>query len=301
MTTQALPYIILLGVFWGSTLVASRFSVGQFDPTTYIGLRLLFAGLSHVVGYVALRRYRWPRGRSLWLRAMVLGVLGTAVPMTAIVVSLQYLSSGIASLLITANPALTVLFAHFFLSDEKLTTRKVIGVALALIGAASLALRGESGLAGVDKADPLGYGLMAVAMLAGSSMTIYTRKYLRDYRSYDVASIRMWVATLVVLPLSLLFVGFDVTAVTPIGYTALLYAALIGTFAGMLLSFYNIKRFGATASAMTSYIIPIVASIGGALLLDEQITLFMVGGMGLILVGVALINERTAVVRPQTV
>ncbi|MCA9976336.1 MAG: DMT family transporter, partial [Anaerolineales bacterium] len=217
---------------------------------------------------------------------------GTAVPMTAIVTSLQYLSSGIASVLVTTNPALTVLMAHFLLSDERLTTRKAMGVGLALAGAAVLALSGESGLPDVNAANPIGYILMFIAMIAGSGMTIYARKYMNDMDAFDVASIRMVVAALAVMPLSVLWVGLDLQAVTGQGYFALSYAALIGTFAGMLLAFYNIQRFGATAAAMTSYIVPMVAVVGGSLFLSEQITPVMLVGMALIAAGIAILNQR---------
>jgi drug/metabolite transporter (DMT)-like permease len=60
----------------------------------------------------------------------------------------------------------------------------------------------------------------------------------------------------------------------------------------MLLAFYNIKRFGATAAAMTLYVIPVVASVGGILVLGEKITEGMLVGISLIIVGVALINRR---------
>ena len=56
MTTQALPFIVLLGFFYGSTLVASRFSVGQFEPLTYIGLRVTMASIAHVAIYLAVRK-----------------------------------------------------------------------------------------------------------------------------------------------------------------------------------------------------------------------------------------------------
>jgi drug/metabolite transporter (DMT)-like permease len=59
-----------------------------------------------------------------------------------------------------------------------------------------------------------------------------------------------------------------------------------------MLGFYVIQRFGATSSAMTSYIIPIVATLGGALLLGERLTLGMGGAMALILTGIVLINRR---------
>ena len=115
---------------------------------------------------------------------------------------------------------------------------------------------------------------------------------MQDLDTFDVASARMIVAALVLTPLSLIFVGFDLSEVTSQGYMALIYAALIGTFAGMMLAFYTVQRFGATASAVTGYIIPVVAGIAGLVLLDETITRGMVVGMGLIAGGVALINER---------
>ena len=292
MTLTSLPYIVLLGFFFGSTLVASRFSVGQFEPTTYIGLRLAMAGLGHAAVYTFSQRRHWPTDRRLWKHAIVLGVLGTAVPMTFIVSSLQYQSSGITSLLITTGPAVTVLMAHFVLTDERLNGKKISGVILALGGAALLALRGESGLPDMSSSSPIGYVLVMVAMLFASGATIYARKYMSDLDSFDVGSIRMVAAATAVLPLSILWVGFDLTAVTGPGYIALGYAALVGTFAGLLLAFYNIKQFGATASAMTAYIIPIFAGIGGALLLNEHITSFMLVGMGLIMTGIALINQK---------
>jgi drug/metabolite transporter (DMT)-like permease len=292
MTAQALPYISFLGFLFGSTLVASRFSVGQFQPTTYIGLRLTMAGLGHVAFYTFVsRRYKFPTDRRLWLHASILGVLGTAVPMTAIVTALQYLSSGLAAIFITTSPAITVLLAHFFLPDEPLRRGKTFGVALALSGTIVLAFSGESGLADVGKANPLGYILMLVAMTMGGASAVYIRKYLREYNSFDVASIRMFVAAIVVMPLSALIIGFDLHQVTAGGYVALLYAALVGTFAGLLLAVYNVKRFGATAAAMTSYVVPIFAGLGGVLLLDERVTAVMLIGVVLIVGGIMIVNR----------
>jgi drug/metabolite transporter (DMT)-like permease len=294
MTVQALPYVTLLGFLFGTSLVASRFSVGQFQPVTYIGLRFAMAGLGHAAIYSLARRRRWPTDRRLWRHAAVLGLFGTAVPMVCIVTSLQYQSGGITALLITANPALTLLMAHLLLPDETLTRRKTAGVALALGGAVLLAVRGESGLSDVSQASPIGYGLVLLAMVLGSSMTVYARKYMSDLDAFDVASARMFAAALVVMPASAFLVGFDLHAVDGQGYFALVYAALMGTFAAFMLAFYNIKRFGATAAAMTAYVIPVVTGIGGVLVLGETITTAMLVGMGVIVSGIATINQSSA-------
>ena len=59
----------------------------------------------------------------------------------------------------------------------------------------------------------------------------------------------------------------------------------------MGLSFYIVQRFGATAQATSLYVTPVVAGLGGVLFLDEQITAGMVAGLGLVAVGLALIQQ----------
>jgi drug/metabolite transporter (DMT)-like permease len=293
VTAQALPYVILLGFLFGTSLIASRFSVGQFEPITYTGLRLALAGLGYVAVYALASQRHWPTDRRLWRHAAVLGVFGTAIPMTAIVLALQYQSGGLTALLITTSPAITVLLAHRFLDDEALTRRKAIGVTLALGGAVVLALRGESGLPDVSQANPIGYGLVLLAIVPSSIMTIYARKFMKDMDAFDVGSVRTLSAAIAVIPLSILLAGVDLHSVDFQGYLALAYAALIGTFSGFLLAFHNIKRFGATAAATTSYVIPVVTGIGGVLVLGETVTLAMLMGMGVIIAGIAFINQGT--------
>ena len=293
MNIQALPYVLLTGFFFGTSLISSRFAIGQFSPITFVNLRLFLASICFVLIYIVDRwRHPWPANRRLWKHGVVLGVVSTAVPMLAFVTALQYLSSGVTSVLNTSGPALTIILAHFFLPDESLTRRKSVGVALAFAGAILLALRGESGLTAVGQADPIGYILVLVGLVSISGSTIYTRKFTRDLSSFDITSTQIFVGTLVLLPITLLSGGFDVSHVTGQGVFALVYGALIGTVAAFLMFFYIIRRFGATATAMVPYIVPIAATLGGVWVLDETITLGTVVGMLIIGLGIAILNSQ---------
>ena len=287
---------------FGSTLLVSRYSLGQFAPTTYTALRLLISSAAFGALYLAgAARGRGRRGpsrvalrRGLLRDGLLLGVFGTAVPMVAYVASLQYQSAGVSALLLTTAPAITVLFAQFLLPDERLTPRKGLGIALALGGAAVLVLRGESGLPGVA-GSPLGYGMVIGALLIDSYMIVYTRRHCRDYDTIDLSGVRTLAAALLVAPLSLLLVGFDLSAVTPAGVAALVYASAAGTFGGLLLFLWVNQRYGATASSLTSYVLPVVAAAGGVLFLDEAITPVMLAGMALIVAGIAILNRKEPV------
>jgi drug/metabolite transporter (DMT)-like permease len=293
MNIQALPYVILTGFSFGSSLIAARFAIDQFSPITYVNLRLLLASICFVAIYILdNRRHPWPVSRRLWRHGLVLGVVSTAVPMLAFVMALQYLSSGVTSVLNTSGPALTIILAHFFLPDETLTQRKSIGVALAFAGAILLALRGESGLAAVEQANPLGYILVLIGLTSVSGSTIYARKFARDLSSFDITSSQIFIGTAVLLPITLMQGGFDVSQVNGQGYFVLVYGALIGTVLAFLLFFHLISRFGATATAMVPYIVPVVATLGGLLLLDETLTWVTVAGMLIIGLGIAILNSQ---------
>lgn len=290
MKTHPAPNIILLGTLFGTTLVASRFGVGQMSPLTYVGLRLGMATLGFLLIYLLPNNKRkWPRDRVLWQHGMILGIFGTALPMMSFVSSLQFISSGVASVLMTTGPAFTVILAHLLLPDEKVTLNRGVGVILAFVGTMLLTLRGESGIAGLARANPLGYVLTFLGILSASVMNIYIRKRMRLFSTFDVASIRMITSTIVVLPFAWWLSGLDTSRVNSSGWFVLFYAAIVGTFFAMMLDFSNIKRFGATISSLVTFVIPVVAVICGALLLGEHISSGMLVGMAMILAGIWLI------------
>ncbi len=288
---NSLLYVLLLGTIFGSSLVVSRFSVGQFDPLAYIAVRMSIAAALHLSVYTFTSR-RWPGGRRLWIHAAILGVIGTAVPMTSVISSLQYQSSGVTSLLLTLNPVATLILAQLFLQDESMTWGKTFGVMVAFSGALLLFVQGETGLSGLAPADWRGYAWASMGIIASATGSVYARRFLRYGDGFDVASIRMFSATLTTVAVALLTVGFDFSRVDGRGVGALLYASVFGTFLGLLLSFFIVKRFGATASSQTSYVMPVSSTILGALLLGEQVTPTMLGGMALIFSGLALLNWR---------
>jgi len=287
------PNIIVLGALFGTTLVASRFIVGQMAPLTYISMRLSLATVGFLIVFLIPNNNRkWPRGSALWLNGAILGIFGTALPMISFVSSLQYLSSGVTSVLTTTTPAFTVIMAHLLLPDERLTLKKGFGVVLAFMGALLLTLRGESGLANMAQADPKGYVLVFMGIISASAMGIYMRKKMRGYDTIDVATVRMIVSALVVLPLGIWISGFDISQVNNIGWTVTFYAALAGTFFAMMLDFSNTIRFGATIAALVTFVIPVVAMISGTLLLGEQTTSGMLLGALLVILGIWFIIRK---------
>jgi drug/metabolite transporter (DMT)-like permease len=295
LNTKALGYILLVGVLFGSVTVTSRYMLTQLEPITYTGIRLSIAALAYLVVYLLhIRGRHWPRDPLLWKRALLFGAVGDALPMMMIVGSMLYLSSGVTSILTTFFPVVTVVMAHFLLADEPLNTRKGIGVVLGMTGAVLIAALGETGLAEATAVNKTGYLLMGIASIIIGYTTIYARKYLTDYDTFETVSIRMFSAAIVSILLAVLIEGIDLHALQPAGYPALIYAAFV-VFFGFFIWFYVLQRFGVMISAMANYLPPIVAAAGGVLFLNEKITWGMVTGMLLIITGVVVINSGIGV------
>lgn len=297
MYTKAFPYIFVLSLFWGTNIVASRFGVGEFNAFFFVALRLAIATAAFALVQLV-RNRQWSRDPAVWGHAMVSGLLGVAVPMTCFIVSLQYQSSGVASIYVTMAPALIVVAAHFVLPDEKMTRNKLIGLGLALAGSLFLALRGESGLADIGRANPLGFILVLTGLSVETINTMFVRLRMQEMDTQEVTGIRLLTGAVIVLVGTPLLGEFTFEGVTAAGYFSLAYAALIGALAGQFMAFHIMRTFGATAFSLTSYLIPVVATTFGVLILGEIVTWGMGVGVLLIGSGIYLINRRQYHERP---
>jgi drug/metabolite transporter (DMT)-like permease len=191
-----------------------------------------------------------------------------------------------------------VIAAHLFLPDEKMTTNKVFGVVLALMGSLFLVVRGESGLVGVGRASSLGFLLVMMALCSETINTILVRRRMIGMDPMTVTGIRLGAGALAVSVVTLFWGNYSLAAVTPMGYFALGCAAIIGALGGQFLAFYITRQFSATAFSLTSYVTPIVATILGVLILDEIVTWAMLVGMVLVGGGIYLINRTGYATKP---
>jgi len=276
---------------FGSTVLVSRFFVGQLSPLNYVGLRISIGALPFFIFFLLRYRRRLKSvDRRLWKQGLIIGILYDALPFTLFVNALQYLSAGVAAILFSLYPVCVVFMAHFLLPEEPLTRRKTFGVVIALGGAVLITALGESGLHDVGHANPLGYVLMIACVITSAVSTIYMRKQLIHFDVLDVTSVRLFFAALIMMPLSIAIEGLDLSRVTRTGY-AVFSIGIAFDLISMPLNFYIIKRFGASTSSTADYITLIVATLGGVLLLGEQITWGIAAGMALIVSGIIMINR----------
>ena len=124
--------ILSLCLIWGFNFVVMKLGNGVFSPVLFAALRFLVGSiLLFAVAYY--KKVVVPNKRDLkWY--IVCGILQTTYFNLAIQISLNYISAGLTAVLTYSMPLFLSIMAHFFIPGEKLTTRKIIGLASGIVG-----------------------------------------------------------------------------------------------------------------------------------------------------------------------
>ena len=287
--------LFLLGSIWGASYLFIKVAVGVFPPATLVLGRVLIAGgLSWLI--LKLQGSGLPRDRRDWLSFAGTGLLNGALPYTLITWGEQFVDTGITAILIASSPIFTVIFAQFFLPDERLTPSKALGILLGFLGVAALV--GPDALRGVGDS-LLGDVAIVTAAISYGAAFIWTRMRMRQVAPMQATTGQLLMATLYILPVALIVdrpwtLDLAPTTQTLSAILALLALAIVGTSLAYLLYYWLVRQVGATQTSLVTYISPFTSIVWGALLLGERLTVSDFVGFALILAGLAVINGLVA-------
>lgn len=275
-----------LVIIWGSAFAGLKIAVGGIHPFWVSAIRLWVATLTLWV-ISAMRGEQLPpfslaRG-SPWPAYAMLGLVGFALPFFMFSTAAKSLPSAINAISNGGSPVFTVVMAHFFLHDEKLTPRRAAGVALGFAGLLTLVWpRLTSGAA--LETGALGLAIGAAVFYAASN--IMARK--APQVSSLAGALMMCITGAAFATVGALALAGPpaMPPVTPLMVTVVLgiFSSGIGTVGWVWL----IQRRGAVFTSMTVYLLPIWALILGMGLMGERPGWSAFAALALILSGVAL-------------
>lgn len=279
-----------LGLIWGSAFLFIKIAVGAFNPLTYVWLRLSFAALAlTVILKLSGRPLNLPL--ALWAAVGLLALLNNVIPFLLFGWGQRHIASGLAAILQATTPIFGVAAAHFLTADEKVTPLRLAGV---LIGFAGVALMIGPQLSG----DGGNHLLAQIACLFASGLYALAGIFARRFKGLGVAPMELAAAqfvagALMLAPVALAF-GDPLSALPSSleAWGAVIVLALVCSALAYVLFFRLIERAGATNSLVVTLLVPPVAILIGALLLDERFGAGQIGGLLLIALGLAAIDGR---------
>ncbi|HXV44019.1 MAG TPA: EamA family transporter [Anaerolineae bacterium] len=286
-------WLLFLAALWGPSFLFIKVAVADIPPLTLVVGRVGIAGISL---YLILRtqgRNLMPWGQ-VWAHLAVVALVQNALPFVLFSWGEQYIDSGLAAILNGTTPLFTLMLAHFFTHDDRLTPTKAFGTVIGFGGL--LFLIGPSLLAGVRAT---AWGLLAVTIASASYgvAIIYSRRHLRGLPPLVGPATQLLLATLFMIPLALLFERpFELPAPSWPALGSLLALSVFGTALAFVVYYYLIERVSATYVSMVTYLVPIFGVILGVLILNEQLGWNAYLGCALILLGVMIVNGVLRVV-----
>jgi drug/metabolite transporter (DMT)-like permease len=278
-----------LTLIWGSSFLWIKLAVQETGPLTVVTIRLLFA-LVVLAPFLITKKPGLPRGWRMWGVLLLQGLMSTAIPWFFITWAEQYIDSAVATVLNATVPLFTIVTAHLFLHDDRMTVRRVVGLLVGFAGVTVLVH--EDLFSGIGAWDQTGVNLVLLgngAVLVSSAFyavsNVYARAKLRGvptiiqaFYTMLLADMVMWmVAPMVEIPFALPAQGLTWLAIGWLG--------VLGAGISYLIYYYLLHTIGPTRISMVTYTIPVVGVTLGVVFLHERLDWTLVVGTILIVTG----------------
>jgi len=293
------PMLLLLAGVWGASYLFIKVAVDEIEPAPMMAVRTLLAAAVLLV-YVVWRFGRTRAGaelRAAWRHCLVLGIFNAAVPCWLIAWGEQHIDSGLAAVVQASVPIFNALLVLRFLPHERLTGTRALGLAIGIVGVAVVTgIHPNGGNLAI-----LGALAVVVSSLSYASAGVYGQRAVSGTAGPVLAAGSMLVGGLILTPFALFQLPGSVPSLE--ATASVLALSLLGTALAQLI-LRMLVLHGSARLSLVTYLMPGFALIYGALILDEELTFWTLGGLALILGGVALasgavrLRRRTAVAVP---
>jgi drug/metabolite transporter (DMT)-like permease len=290
MRAREWAMLITLSALWGGSFFFNAIAVKELPPLTIVFLRVGVAAI--ILNFaLALLRHRLPRVPRVWAAFFGMGLLNNAVPFTLFVWGQTHIASGLASILNATTPLFTVVVAHVFTGDEKLTGKRLSGVLLGLAGVTVMI--GPQVLAHLG-GDALAELACLGAALSYACAGVYGRRFGRlGLAPLLTASGQVTASAILLAPITFLAERpWTLPVPSFAGLGAILGLAIFSTALGYLLYFRLLATAGATNLLLVTFLLPVSTLVLGTLILGERVVPTELLGMGLISLGLIAIDGR---------
>lgn len=281
--------LIALSLLWGGSFLFQGIAVRELPTLTIVASRVALAAL--VLGVVlAALRIPMPRTRPAWRAFLVMGLLNNALPFSLIVWGQGQIASGLAAILNATTPMFTIVAAHLFTTDERITPAKLAGIGLGFAGV--VVMLGRDAVAGG------GDVLAQLAVLAAAVSYALAGVWGRRFRALGVAPLataagQVTASSALLIPLALIVERPWTLTMPGIETTASVVAlALLSTALAYVIYFRILATAGATNLLLVTLLIPPSAIAFGIAFLGERLALNEAAGLSLIAAGLAVIDGR---------
>ena len=279
MRTADTARLVALAAIWGASFMFNRIAAPALGFVLTAELRTLIAGIALAIWF-GLSGYD-PQWRRWGRQYVVVGILTSALPFLLWAYAALTLTAGMMSVLNATSPMWGAVWSALLLR-ERLNARSVLGLAIGVVGVALV----TQPQAGDRAALPAVLAALTAAFCYGLAGA-YMKRWARGVPSRGMAVGTQLVAGVLLIP----FIPLAPPAASPsiLIIASMLVLGLVCGAIAYLLYFRLIADIGATGALTVTYLIPVFGVLWGALFLGEALTLSMLAGGVLVILGTVLV------------
>lgn len=280
----------LLYLSWGTTFLAIRKGVETLPPASFGGSRVALAGLA-LLAYLGLRGESLRLARREFFGIGLVGLLLFVGGNGLLTVAEQFVPSGLASILAATAPLWMALLEALWPWGERLKLQGWLGLLVGLGGVAVLLAPRLD-----DPAIRLGSG--GPLLVLGSALCWSVGSVLSRHRRLRTPHLKAAAYQMALGGGSLLAVGLVLgegrqlawERFTPVAIYAFIHLLLVGSLVGFVAYNWLLGHVSAPLAGTHAYVNPMIAMLIGWLVNGEAVNHSILGGMAIILLGVALVR-----------
>ena len=300
--------VVLIAVFcsllWGSAFPVLKVSYVEFQiaaedvsaKIVFAGMRFLLAGILVLAFlFISNRKYLLVTKKQ-FIVLMILGLIQTALQYFFFYNGLANVTGMQGAILNSSGTFFTVLLAHYFYVNDKMSPKKAVGLLAGFTGI----IVANWGQGFTFDFTFTGEGYMILSGVTSAVATIMAKELARGIHPFAITGWQFSFGALLLLLVGLPQLEENAMVFTPFGWGLFLYSALLSAVAFAL--WYAVLKYNPAGEiTMYKFIIPVSGSILSAVFLpEEKMTVTILIALVLVAIGIIIVNLRTKPVKEKS-
>jgi drug/metabolite transporter (DMT)-like permease len=263
---QTFSAVIVAAIGWGSGNVISRsLLIDGINEIYLITIRVVVIGTILFVYYLLFIREKFEL--KILKEASLTSIFSLFAVSWFFIFALQYISSGLVTLLISSAPVFTAIWLKIFLKEEDISKTRYLSIFVGLVGVLYLFLTKETGL--LDQGDIVIGGTLAfLGVQCIALATVLNRKYAPKYKVFTWLTYQYPTVILLTIGAFLIFdIQIETLSSSQITRIIFLILANLSAFTSFT---WLIRRVSALQVASVDYLVPIIGVSAGVIFLNES-------------------------------
>jgi drug/metabolite transporter (DMT)-like permease len=285
MTRKSLFHFALVGLLWGIPYLLMKMAVEDFPPAAVVAGRTLIGAA--ILIPVALYRKTF-KGAVLGFKFVALYALMEMIgPWILITTAEQEINSGLAGLLVSTVPIFSTIITSLRGDHSVWQFKRIVGIVVGFIGL--ILVVGIESLSG--NSNPVSIAMVILASVGYAYAVIMITTNLPLVDGIAINGLAMAITTIFWSPVAIAQWPSNISLNATLSLLAL---GIFSTAFAFMLFFKVMAEIGPARGSLVTYLNTAIAVVLGVIILNEPLTVGIIVGLPLVLVGSYLASRKTS-------